>query len=257
MQNLFFPNWPIFFEDNHIFCVYKPSGLLVQHDATGDPCLLDFAKFWLKVRYNKPGKVFLAMVHRIDRPVSGLVLFCKTSKGASRINSQFVQKKVKKVYMAIVEGRMPSSSGLLEHMIFKDGPTSRIVPPGTNGAKLARLSYRVIDTYKEKSLVEVDLQTGRHHQVRIQLASVGCPIVGDLRYGASGPLPQRQIALHCIKMIVNHPIKKEPRELTCPYPRNWPWPGLGNENNRPLWSILDYPDILSVFEQYAGNQLSG
>lgn len=216
--------WPVIYEDNHLLAIYKPSGLLVQGDRTGDVCLLDLGKRWLKERYHKPGKVFLAMVHRLDRPVAGVVLFARTSKAAGRLSKQFRERSVEKQYLAVVRGRVPVESGRLIHHIERKSQISRVVPEPTDSSQEARLRYSVVAADRQKSLLQVFLETGRRHQIRIQLAHLGYPILGDLRYGAGQPLPGREIALLARALIVDHPTRDERLEFTSPIPKKWPWP---------------------------------
>lgn len=215
--------WPVIYEDNHLLAVYKPSGLLVQGDHTGDVCLLDLGKRWLKARYHKPGKVFLGMVHRLDRPVAGVVLFARTSKAANRLSSQFRERTVEKQYLAVVKGKMPDRSGRLVHHIERRERRSRVVPAQTEKSREARLRFTVLDRDDDKSLVRISLETGRRHQIRIQLAHMGHPILGDLRYGARRPLPDRQIALLAHVLAVDHPTLGERMIFTCPIPDRWLW----------------------------------
>lgn len=238
--------WPVIYVDNHLLAVYKPAGLLVQGDRSGDICLLDLGKRWIKARYNKPGDVFLAMVHRLDRPVAGLVLFARTSKAAARLSSQFRERTIEKQYLAVVNGRMPERSGRLIHQLERCGQRSQVVPAASQASQEARLSYRVVGEDGEKSLLQISLETGRRHQIRIQLAHVGCPIAGDLRYGAPAPLPGRQIALLAYQLTVDHPTRKERMVFACPRPQGWPWPDepTGDEN-RPPWDWRDFDCIVN------------
>jgi 23S rRNA pseudouridine1911/1915/1917 synthase len=233
----FFDNrWPVLHEDNHLLAVYKPSGLLVQGDRTGDVCLLDLAKQWIKARYDKPGKVFLAMVHRLDRPVAGVVLFARTSKAAGRLSRQFRERTVEKRYLAVVQGSLEKDAGRLIHHIERRGRLSRVVARPTEKSQEARLRYRLIGEDGENSLLRITLETGRRHQIRIQLAAVGHPILGDLRYGADRPLPGKQIALLARHLSVDHPTRGTRLHLTCPIPRMWPWPEVdAKDNQRPPW----------------------
>ena len=228
--------WPVLYVDNHLLAVYKPSGLLVQGDRTGDVCLLDLAKQWIKQRYHKPGKVFLAMVHRLDRPVAGVVLFARTSKAAGRLSRQFRERTVDKRYLAVVQGIVKRRSGRLIDHIERRGRLSRIVARPTEKSREARLRFQRLGQGDEKSLLQVILETGRRHQIRLQLAHLGHPILGDLRYGFKAPLPQKQIALLARHLSVDHPTRGTRLHLTCPIPQAWPWPG-GNaqDNERPPW----------------------
>jgi 23S rRNA pseudouridine1911/1915/1917 synthase len=228
--------WSVFFEDNHLLAVYKPAGLLVQGDRSKDVCLLDLAKQWLKLLYHKPGKVFLGMVHRLDRPVAGVVLFARTSKAASRLSRQFRERTVKKTYLAVVEGTMPDTSGCLRHHIERGCRHSRVLPDATPHSKTASLHYEVLGHDRGRSLVRIGLETGRRHQIRIQLAHTGCPILGDRRYGSAAVLPNREIALLANHLEVDHPTRGQRLVLTCPLPDGWPWPDAEDGDHvRPPW----------------------
>jgi len=226
VENPFFfdARWPVLYVDNHLLAVYKPSGLLVQGDRTGDVCLLDLAKRWIKVRYHKPGNVFLAMVHRLDRPVAGVVLFARTSKAAGRLARQFRERTVEKRYLAVVQGVVKKASDRLINQIERRGRLSRVVSRPIENSQEARLRYRRRGQDGETSLLQVTLETGRRHQIRIQLANMGHPILGDLRYGATSPLPGKQIALLARHLSVDHPTRDTRVHLTCPIPQSWPWP---------------------------------
>lgn len=246
-------SWPVLYEDNHLLVLYKPAGLLVQGDQTGDLSLLDLGKAWLKARYGKPGQVFLALVHRLDRPVAGVLLFCRTSKAAARLSEQFRSGQVRKHYLAIVEGEVKEPSNrLINHLERRDDRSSRIVSSPTPLSQEARLSYRLIETRHSRSLLEIHLETGRHHQIRLQLSHIGYPIVGDLRYGASAPLPQKQIALLARELLIDHPTHKERMTFQSPLPLDWPWPSDENETAHPPWdwkelcSLTRFPDGLST-----------
>ena len=245
----FDPRWPVLYEDNHLLAVYKPSGLLVQGDRTGDECLLDLGKRWLKERYHKPGKVFLAMVHRLDRPVAGVVLFARTSKAAGRLSRQFRERSVEKQYLAVVNGVVSGGSGRLIHHIERCNQVSRLVSTPTKDSQEARLRYTVLGTDHEKSLLRIFLETGRRHQIRIQLAHKGHPILGDLRYGADAPLPGRQIALLAQSLSVDHPTLKQRLVLNCPIPRGWCWPDAARSSRQhPPWDWRVFGSIFSVID---------
>lgn len=230
-------SWPVFHEDNHLFVLYKPAGLLVQADRTGDPSLFELARAWIRDRYEKPGRVYLGLVHRLDRPVAGVVLFARTSKAAARLSEQFRSAAVEKGYTAVVEGRIRQPAGRLVHFLERTGgPSSRIVNQPTPGSREARLSFSVLDTHKNQSLVSIDLETGRHHQIRAQFARIGHPVLGDLRYGAKSPLPGKPIALLASSLSVLHPTSKEPLSFSSPFPAGWPWPGTGRETGAPPWN---------------------
>jgi 23S rRNA pseudouridine1911/1915/1917 synthase len=240
MIKFFHDRWPVFYSDNHLLAVYKPAGLLVQGDQSGDVCLLELAKQWVKQRHQKPGNVFLGLVHRLDRPVAGVMLFARTSKAAARLSEQIRSSSVRKVYLAVVEGKKPASSARLVHLIERLGKNSRIVPRQTPASREARLSYRLLDSAGGRSLLEVELETGRRHQIRLQLAHIGCPIVGDCRYGASEPLSARQIALFARQLTIAHPIRHDPLTFCAPLPMGWPWPAIPGSADSPLWNFNDF-----------------
>lgn len=245
-ENCFYhPSWPVIYRDNHLLALYKPAGLLVQGDETGEASLLDLGKAWLKHQYHKPGRVFLGMVHRLDRPVAGVVLFCRTSKAAARISEQFRTGNVRKRYLTVVEGALKEASGRLIHqMERREDRSSRIVAAKTPESREARLSYRVLDTFRSRSLVEVILETGRRHQIRLQMAHIGNPVLGDIRYGASAPLPRQQIALLARELTVRHPIHKSELSLLSPLPHGWPWPSAIIPPDAPPWNWSDFPGII-------------
>jgi 23S rRNA pseudouridine1911/1915/1917 synthase len=230
-------DWPIFHLDNHLFALYKPAGLLVQGDETEDVALLDLAKSWLKEAYGKPGRVFLGMVQRLDRPVAGVIVFARTSKAAARLSEQFRTGSTRKRYLAVVEGRIiPAEGRLVHHIERRDNRSSRIVGRAVASSREARLSYRVVETSGSRTLVEILLETGRRHQIRVQLAHIGHPIVGDLRYGAPSPLPFAQIALLARELTIQHPTQKTPLAFQSPLPQGWPWPPLKPEPAAPPWN---------------------
>jgi 23S rRNA pseudouridine1911/1915/1917 synthase len=231
--------WPLVFEDNHLLVVYKPAGLLSQGDETGEVSLLDLSKAWIKGRYHKPGQVFLGLVHRLDRPVAGVMVFARTSKAAARLSDQIRQRRLRKTYLAVVAGRPAAAEGRLVHFLERRERSVRIVPHPTPLSREARLTYRVRESESSRSLLEIELETGRKHQIRLQLASAGCPIVGDVRYGAPSPLPSRSIALFAMQIVLEHPTRSEVLALTTPLPIGWPWHGSATEGS-PLWNWEDY-----------------
>jgi 23S rRNA pseudouridine1911/1915/1917 synthase len=219
-----FPDLKILFEDNHVLAVDKPAGMLSQGDLTGDLDVLTLAKEIIKQRDGKTGNVFLGLVQRLDRPVGGSMIIAKTSKAAGRLSKQFRERETKKIYRAVVAGVPNPQEGGLEHYLLKDRAT-RIthVVSQSAGGKLARMSYKVLETANPKSLLEVDLKTGLAHQIRAQLSIIGHPIVGDRKYNSKMAFEQGRIALYSHSITFAHPIHKEPVTVTAKPPSNWPW----------------------------------
>lgn len=215
----------ILYEDNHLIVVNKRSGDITQGDCTGDEPLPEKIKAYLKEKYNKPGNVYLGVVHRLDRPVSGIVVFAKTSKALSRMNTLFRDDKVKKIYHAIVEQPPTEETGSLKHWLKKNEAQNKsyIVPKGTKGAKEAILHYRRLGDSDRYTMLEVQLETGRHHQIRTQLSGMGCIIKGDLKYGAKRSNPDGSISLHARQITFTHPVTKEVLTITAPYPPGALW----------------------------------
>ncbi len=214
------PPWRILFLDNHHLVVHKPAGLLTQGDKTDRPTLLALARAHLKERFGKPGNVFLGLVHRLDRPASGVVIFARTSKAAARLSDQFRRRRVEKTYWAWVEG-IPPAEARLEHPLERDGYGSVVVAPPRG--QRAALTYRRLETTSRHSLLEIRLETGRRHQIRVQLAHIGHPILGDLRYGARTPWAPEAIALHARTLRCQHIVTRTLMTWTTdPDP---PWPG--------------------------------
>jgi len=238
--------WPLLYLDNHLLALYKPAGLLVQGDRTDDVSLLELGKLWLKNRYHKPGRVFLGMVHRLDRPVAGVVVFCRTSKAARRLSEQFRYGAVGKRYLVVVEGKPKREAAELLNFIEREGMNSKIVPQSSTDSQLAKLHYRLLDTTETRSLLEVQLETGRRHQIRVQLAHIGHPVLGDTRYGASTALSKRQIALFAKQVIIKHPTKGEDVSITCDLPADWPWPIEGKGVGAPLWHWDDLQMLIET-----------
>ena len=215
----------ILYEDNHLLVVNKHSGDLVQPDPSGESALEDQIKDYIKLRDAKPGRVFLGVVHRIDRPVSGAVVFAKTSKALIRLNEMIRSGEIHKTYWAIVEARPAMEEGTLTHYIVRDGRTNRsraYDKPKADGKK-AVLNYRVLGCSARYTLVEVELLTGRHHQIRAQLSKIGCPIKGDLKYGAKRSNPDGGISLHSRRVEFIHPVRKEQVSITASAPKDNLW----------------------------------
>lgn len=248
LSHFFISSWPVLYTDNHLLAVYKPAGLLVQGDRTGDIPLIDLARQWVKQNYDKPGQVYLGLVHRLDRPVAGVILFCRTSKAAGRISEQFRTGQTQKRYVAIVEGELQQSHGRLINHIERRGSSGRIVKNATGKSAQARLSFQCLATRNKSSLVGIDLETGRHHQIRLQFSHIGHPVLGDLRYGASSPLPQKQIGLFAEQLTVNHPTLKQKLTFTAPLPRGWPWPGHETAADAPPWNWGEIEERFNVLQ---------
>lgn len=216
----------VLFEDNHLIVVNKKAGEITQGDKTGDTPLPDKLKQWLKEKYQKPGNVFLGVVHRLDRPTSGIVVFAKTSKALSRLNEMFRSKNVRKSYWAIVENAPPNQNGRCEDLLVKNEKqnksyvTKDLKHPQ---AKKAILNYKLISSSTNYHLVEVDLETGRHHQIRVQLANIGSIIKGDLKYGAKRSNKDKSISLHARKIEFIHPVSKENVVIIAPTPQTAEW----------------------------------
>ena len=217
--------------------LYKPAGLIMQRGPDDKPNLVDLAKLWIKTRYRKPGRVFVGLVHRLDGPVAGVLALARTSKAAARLSAQFREGGITKSYLAVVQGRPPQTCGRLVHQLVRDGRMSRIAPPGSAEGQRAALSYRLIDRQEGKSLLEVTLETGRRHQIRAQLAALGCPVWGDRSYGAAQALPDGRIALLAARLMLTHPTRDLSMAFESPWPQGWPWPAPPDERERPLWTI--------------------
>ena len=218
----------VLYEDNHCLAVNKPAGLLSQGDETGDPDLVSWARAYLKERYRKPGNVFVGLVHRLDRPTSGVVLLARTSKAASRLSDQFRTGRIAKMYWAIIEGHPDPPEGRWVDVLHKDrsnNRTSVLDEPGAEG-QVARVMYREVGRWRGCSKLELRPETGRSHQLRVQLAERGMPIVGDRKYGAQAVLEaedgHRRIALHARELSFVHPTRDEVITLVAPVPSDWP-----------------------------------
>ena len=220
-MNSFSPD-QILFEDNHLIAINKRAGQLVQGDKTGDACLADEIKGFLKIKYNKPGNVFCGVIHRLDRPTSGVVIFAKTSKALERMNAQFREKLTDKSYVALVHGKLSNKESLV-HELRKNEQKNKsfVVDPGKG--KEARLSYNPIKVFDSYTLIEVNLETGRHHQIRCQMAHIGHPLRGDLKYGAKRSNEDGSICLHSAKLLFTHPITKESMCIAAELPKSSAW----------------------------------
>lgn len=218
----------VIYEDNHIIVVSKTASEIVQGDKTGDTPLSELVKHYLKEKYNKPGNVFIGVTHRLDRPVSGLVVFAKTSKALARLNEMFKNGDVHKTYWAIVKNCPQETEATLEHYLVRNEKQNKSYAYDREkpGAKKAILHYKLIGHSENYFLLEVDLKTGRHHQIRCQLAKIGCPIKGDLKYGFPRSNPDGSICLHARRVSFIHPISKELIELEAPLPEGNLWKGF-------------------------------
>ena len=205
----------ILYEDNHLLAVCKPQGILVQGDKSGQITLFELARRYLKDKYKKPGNVYLGLVHRLDRKTAGVVVFAKTSKAAGRLSREFRERRVKKLYLAIVEGKSPASL-TLEQILLRDRKrgTSKIIKKMVPGAQRVKLFFRVIKRSDNCTLLEVIPETGRHHQIRAQLGAIGYPVAGDTRYGAKKRLPDGRIGLFARQISFPHPVKKKEITIT-------------------------------------------
>ena len=215
----------ILYEDNHLIAVYKKSSDLAQGDKTGDVSLDDEVKKYIELKYKKPGAAFLGVVHRLDRPVSGIILFARTSKALARLNEMFKSRQVKKVYMAIVKERPPEDEATITHFLKKNEAQNKsyVFDNEVKGSKEASLTYKLIGRSEKYYLLEIELHSGRHHQIRAQLAKIGCPVKGDLKYGFPRSNEDGGISLFARKLEFIHPVKKEPVTLTAHFPEGDIW----------------------------------
>lgn len=223
----------ILFEDNHLIIINKLPGELVQGDETGDVTLADKIKEYLKVTYNKPGNVYLGIPHRLDRPTSGIVVYTKTEKALIRLNEAFKGSSVKKTYWAVVDNMPKKSESTLIHYIVRNSANNKSVayPKEIKGSKLAKLDYKLIGKSDKYFLLEIALHTGRHHQIRAQLAAIGLHIKGDLKYGFARSNPDGGIHLHARKIVFTHPVKKEELTIIAPPPHDTVWDYFASQDN--------------------------
>ena len=215
----------IIFEDNHLLVINKDAGVLVQGDKTGDTPLSDLAKAYVKEKYQKPGEVFMGVIHRIDRPVSGLVLMARTSKALERMNEQFKNREIEKKYLAVVRNRPPANAGNLVHWLIKNPETNvtKAYEKEVPNSMRSELNYKLIGELEGFYLLEVNPITGRPHQIRVQLASMNCPIVGDNKYGYPRGNKDKSICLHAHQVKFMHPVKKEEMQLFAALPQDNFW----------------------------------
>jgi len=215
----------VLFEDNHVIVVNKQSSVIVQGDKTGDASLIDYVKAYIKDKYKKDGNVFLGLVHRLDRPVSGIVIFARTSKALTRLNEDFKNRSIEKKYWAITKNKPEKETALLTHFLIRDTQKNKSFAfiQEKKDSKKAQLEYKTISHSQKYFLLEINLLTGRHHQIRAQLAAIGCPIKGDLKYGSARSNADASICLHAASIAFKHPTSKELIKLTTPLPQNDVW----------------------------------
>lgn len=225
----------ILFEDNHIIAVNKNPGEIVQEDKTGDNPLFEKVKEYIRVKYNKPGEAFLGVIHRIDRPVSGIVLFAKTGKALERMNEMFREKTIQKIYLAVVKNKPPKEQDVLVHYLTRDEKKNlaRAHNQEVHGSKRCELSYSLLAASDNYFLLEVNPITGRHHQIRVQLSKINCPIKGDIKYGSKRTNPDGSIHLHARQIDFIHPVKKEPIRLLADPPSEPLWNSFVQQLNPP------------------------
>ena len=229
----------VLYEDNHLIIVNKAACEIVQGDKTGDKPLSELIKEYLKEKYHKPGNVFCGVTHRLDRPTSGVVVFAKTSKALSRLNEMFRNGEVDKTYWAIVKNRPPKDEDTLIHYLIKNEKTNKSTAYDSEkpNTKKAILHYKLIAASQKYFLLEVDLETGRHHQIRCQLAKIGCPIKGDLKYGAERSNPDGSISLHARTISFVHPVSKQQIHVVAPVPNDTQWKTLESSVETNVSSI--------------------
>ena len=215
----------VIYEDNHLLVVEKSVNILSQGDDTNDKDMVNLLKNYVKEKYNKPGNVFIGLVHRLDRPVGGVMVFAKTSKAASRLSEQVRNKSFKKTYRAVIHGNMNKNEDTLKDYLYKNKKTNMVSVVNKNHkeAKNAELDYKTLQSKNNFSLVEIDLKTGRPHQIRVQFSSRNHPLFGDQRYGQNLNKVGQQIALWSYKLEITHPTTKEPMEFICEPPKEYPW----------------------------------
>ena len=215
----------ILFEDNHLIIINKKSGKIVQGDKTRDIPLLEDVKNYIKVKYNKPGDVFLGLIHRLDRPVSGIVMFAKTSKALTRMNELFRDRQIIKKYWALTKNKPSETEGILTHYLIKDSAKNKSAAYGVEkkGTSKAVLDYKIIANSDSFYLLEINLHTGRHHQIRAQLAAINCTIKGDVKYGFQRANENGSINLHAVYVSFIHPVTKEKIEIKAPLPDEKTW----------------------------------
>ncbi len=228
-------NLPVIYEDNHLLVITKPAGLLAQADCSGDTALVDVVAAYLKEKYDKPGNVYVGLVHRLDRNVSGIMVVARTSKAASRLSAQFRDGVVRKTYLGVVAGRLEPKRGELVSWLASAGDHQGVTKAAAtpfSGAKESRLRYDVVANSREFAQVRVEPLTGRRHQIRAQLALLGCPLVGDVKYGSTWRLPAHRVALHSTGLEFSHPVGGRALKFEAPVPGDWPWPAPADKARR-------------------------
>jgi len=222
----------VLYEDNHLIAVNKKSGDISQGDKTGDPPISDAIKLYLKKKYNKSGNVFLGTIHRIDRPTSGVLIFSKTSKALTRMNKAFNEKKIQKTYWAVVKNQPPNNEGTLTNYLHKNQTKNKSFVSKKNTDKECVLEYETIKKLNNYYLLEIKPLTGRHHQIRVQLSHIGCPIKGDVKYGARRSNTDLSIHLHARKIEFSHPVTKENIEIKAPTPNDSIWNSISEDQHQ-------------------------
>lgn len=213
----------ILYEDNHIIAVHKPAGMLTHADDTGDTCATVLTKKYIKEKYNKPGNVFLQPVHRLDRPVSGLLLFARTSKATTRLTQLFKERKLIKTYYAITNRKPPEVKDTIVHFLSKNNTKNTVSTTTEKKGIRAELTYELVQAFTQKYLLKVNPLTGRSHQIRVQLASIGCSILGDIKYKSTVETDGKSICLHAAELTFDHPVQKKPLTIKCPFPQTREW----------------------------------
>ena len=213
----------VLYEDNHLIAVNKKSGDITQGDKTGDTPLSEIVKDFLKKKYDKPGNVYLGTIHRIDRPTTGVIIYAKTSKALSRMNEKFRNNEISKKYWAIVKNKLPKQSDILENYLSKNNKKNKSFVTKEKDGKYSKLNYKIIKSLDNYHLYEIKPDTGRHHQIRVQLSNIGSPIKGDLKYGAKRSNKDASICLHAREIVFEHPVTKEELKITAPAPQNTIW----------------------------------
>ena len=213
----------VLYEDNHLIAINKKSGDICQADKTGDIPLSEIVKEFLKNKYNKPGNVYLGTIHRIDRPTTGVIIYAKTSKALSRMNEKFRNNEISKTYWAIVKNKLPKQSDILENYLSKNNKKNKSFVTKEKDGKYSNLNYKIIKSLDNYYQYEIKPETGRHHQIRVQLSNIGSPIKGDLKYGAKRSNKDGSICLHAKEIIFKHPVTKKELKITAPTPQNIIW----------------------------------